>query len=91
MLATTLAQWDDAERYFGVALRLNMQIKSHPRLAHTQVQYAAMLLTRNRTGDRSSAVALLNAALNIIEALDMKFLAGKVEVIRQKYFFRIST
>jgi DNA-binding SARP family transcriptional activator len=90
LLATTLAQWDDAERHFVVALRLNAQIDAKPRLAHTQVQYAIMLLTRNQPGDRTDAIALLNDALDTIETFGMKFLAEKVEALRQRFFVSTS-
>lgn len=86
LLATTMQQWDDAERHFETALQLNRQIKSPLRLAHTQVQYAIMLLRRNQSGDHTRAITLLNQALDAIEALDLKALAGKVEMIRQQYF-----
>lgn len=86
LLATTMQQWNDAEHHFETALQLNAHIKSPLRLAHTQVQCAVMLLQRNQPGDRVRAISLLNRALDTIEALDLKVLAGKVEMIRQQYF-----
>jgi tetratricopeptide (TPR) repeat protein len=86
LLAATMEQWADAESRFETALRLNAQIKSRPRLAYTQVQYAAMRLARNQLGDRARAVALLNDALDAIETYGMRFLAEKVEVLRKRYF-----
>ena len=88
LLATVLEQWANAETLFEKALRLNAQIKSRPRLAHTQVQYAALRLARNQPGDRARAIVLLNEAVGTIEACGMKFLAAKVEAIRQQYFSR---
>ena len=86
LLATVLEQWTDADSLFEKALRLNAQIKSRPRLAHTQVQYAALRLARNQPGDRARAIALLNAAVESIEDCGMKFLAEKVEALRKIYF-----
>jgi tetratricopeptide (TPR) repeat protein len=62
-LATTLELWAEAAQHFEDALAMNARMNARPWLAHTQEQYAAMLLARRQSGDREKAAALLNAAL----------------------------
>jgi tetratricopeptide (TPR) repeat protein len=77
-LATTLRRWDEAERHFEDALAMNTRMEAPPWLAHTQHQYAAMLLLRNRPGDRERAVELLHNALAAARGLGMEGLAERV-------------
>jgi tetratricopeptide (TPR) repeat protein len=62
LLASTLCRWEDAERYFEEALATNERIAAWPWLAHTQDDYARMLLSRGRSGDRERAAQLLDWA-----------------------------
>jgi tetratricopeptide (TPR) repeat protein len=85
MLATTMSRWAEAEQHFHVALEMNARIRARPYLAHTQQQYAEMLLSRGRPGDRDTAVSLLDEALTSASQLGMgaltdRVLAGKLRV-----------
>jgi DNA-binding SARP family transcriptional activator/tetratricopeptide (TPR) repeat protein len=71
LLATTMECWDDAERHFSDALEMNERIGSPPWLAHTQDDYARMLLARAAPGDREQALVLLGAALATYRRLGM--------------------
>jgi hypothetical protein len=53
------------------------------RLAHTQHQYAAMLLARGQTGDRARAMSLLDQALAIAGEPGMKSLVEKAAALKQ--------
>jgi len=77
-LATTLERWDDAERYFEDALAMNARMEAWPWLAHTQYQYATMLLTRDQPGDSEKARELLKAALIISRELGMRALEERI-------------
>jgi DNA-binding winged helix-turn-helix (wHTH) protein/tetratricopeptide (TPR) repeat protein len=77
-LATTLEQWDDAARYFEDALAMNARMDARVWLAHTQEQYAAMLLARRKSGDRKRASALLDAALATARELGMRALEERI-------------
>jgi tetratricopeptide (TPR) repeat protein len=77
MLATTLARYDDAELYFQQALTMNAQIRSPLLIAHTQHDYAHMLLLRNHAGDNHKALQLLTEVLATAEQLGLKMLADK--------------
>jgi len=62
MLAATMCRWDEAERHFEEALAMNARIGARQPLAHTQCDYAVMLLARAAPGDRDRATALLEEA-----------------------------
>jgi eukaryotic-like serine/threonine-protein kinase len=69
--ATTLARWSDAEPHFEDALAANARMGARPWLAHTQDDYARMLLERDDPGDRDKAQELLAAALATYRELGM--------------------
>lgn len=77
-LATVLERWDEATRHFEDALAMNARMDARPWLAHTQAQYAAMLLARRDSGDRDKAAALLDAALATTRELGMSALEERV-------------
>ena len=77
-LATTLERWDDAERHFEDALAMNARMEAWPWLAHTQYQYATMLLTRDQSGDGEKARELLTAALSTARELGMRALEERI-------------
>jgi class 3 adenylate cyclase/tetratricopeptide (TPR) repeat protein len=77
-LATTLARWDEAAQHFEDALAMNARMDARPWLAHTQEQYATMLLARHQSGDRDKAAALLDAALATARELEMRALEERI-------------
>jgi tetratricopeptide (TPR) repeat protein len=77
-LAATLGRWDDAARHFEDALAMNARMGARTWLAHTQEQYATMLLARRDSGDRDKAAALLEAALATTRELGMRALEERV-------------
>ena len=85
MLATTMSRWAEAEQHFQAALEMNARIRARPYLAHTQQQYAEMLLSRAQPGDRDTALSLLDEALASASQLGMgaltdRVLAGKLRI-----------
>jgi class 3 adenylate cyclase/tetratricopeptide (TPR) repeat protein len=82
LLASTMSRWEVAEEHFQDALEMNARIGAKPWLAHTQHEYAAMLLARGQPGDRTQARSLLDEALAISRALGMTSLVEKVEARR---------
>jgi tetratricopeptide (TPR) repeat protein len=83
LLAATMSRWAEAEQHFEAALETNASMGAKPWLAHTQAQYAAMLLARGQPGDRGRAHSLLHEALVTADELGMKFLVEKVETLKQ--------
>ena len=77
-LAATLERWDEAAQHFEDAMAMNARIEAPPWLAHTQHQYAAMLLARGQSGDRDMAAGLLNASLATARKLGMRALEVRV-------------
>jgi class 3 adenylate cyclase/tetratricopeptide (TPR) repeat protein len=80
-LATTLERWDDAVRHFEDALAMNARMGARVWLAHTQQQYATMLLARHQSGDRDKAAALLEAALATTRELGMRALDERISAV----------
>jgi tetratricopeptide (TPR) repeat protein len=80
-LATTLERWDDSIRYFEDALATNARMEAWTWLAHTQFQYADMLLVRGRSIDRERAFALLDSALATTHRLGMRALEQKASAL----------
>jgi DNA-binding CsgD family transcriptional regulator/tetratricopeptide (TPR) repeat protein len=80
LLAATMERWEDAAQHFEDALAMNARMGAHPWLAHTQHQYAVMLLARNRPGDRDKAVSLLHGALTTARELGMCALERRTAV-----------
>src|SRR5207245_3933013 len=78
MLAATMERWEDAAQHFEDALAMNAHMGARPWLAHTQHQYAVMLLARHQPGDRDKAMALLDEALTTARALGMHALEGRI-------------
>jgi eukaryotic-like serine/threonine-protein kinase len=71
LLASTMSRRDDAARHFEDALAMNERMGLRPWLAHTQADYARMLLTEDRRGDRERAEKLREAALESYRELAM--------------------
>jgi class 3 adenylate cyclase/tetratricopeptide (TPR) repeat protein len=77
-LATIMAHWDEAEQYFQDASAMNSAMGARPWLAHTQYQYARMLLTRDQPGDSGRAATLLKEALATARELGMRALEQRI-------------
>jgi tetratricopeptide (TPR) repeat protein len=77
LLATMMSRFDDAARHFEQGLKMNAHIKSPRWTAHTQHDYARMLLARRQPGDTDKARELLTQALATAEQFGLKALAVK--------------
>lgn len=78
-LATTLEHWDDAETHFRQALALDKGMDAKPWIAHTQYQYAGMLLRRGQREDATRASDLIDEALIITQQFDMHGLHARIK------------
>jgi class 3 adenylate cyclase/tetratricopeptide (TPR) repeat protein len=72
LLAATLGRWDDAERHFLSALAMHQRMGALPLLAHTQHDYAVMLMRRNAPGDAGTAGQLHAEASSTATRLGMQ-------------------
>jgi DNA-binding NarL/FixJ family response regulator len=73
-----MSRWRAAAQHFEDALAMNARMGARPWLAHTQHEYAQMLLARNQTGDHEQAEALLDQALMTARELGMHTLEERI-------------
>jgi DNA-binding NarL/FixJ family response regulator len=73
-----MERWEAAAQHFEDALAMNARMGARPWLAHTQHQYARMLLARNQPGDHAKAMTLLEAALATAHELGMRALEARL-------------
>jgi len=76
-----MKRFHDAERHFDDALAMSTRMGAQPALAHTQYDYACMLLSRRGNGDRERASDLLKASSVAAEQLGMRALVQKISVL----------
>ena len=72
LLCAAMSNWAIAERHFTTALAQNTRIGAWLPLAHTQHDFAAMLLARGAAGDRQRAAALLGECLESARRFGMR-------------------
>ena len=78
ILASTCRNYDDAAGHFEGALAMNEGIGARPWLAHTQDDYAHMLLLRSQPGDAERAQDLLDRARATYAELGMMAARSRV-------------
>jgi tetratricopeptide (TPR) repeat protein len=78
ILAATRGDWDVAVGHLEDALEMNERMGTRPWVAHTQYDFARMLLDRDLPGDRLRAGELLAAASALCRELDMVALEGRI-------------
>lgn len=88
-LAATRREWQEAESHFDQALAMNARMGAKPWLAHTQFQYAHMLLERSRGGrdgaaDIERARAFLDESDTLARQLGMRSLQTRIETARRQ-------
>src|SRR6266508_2393570 len=84
ILGSMLRRWDEAARHFEEALESNTAMGARPWVAHTQYDYARMLIGRDGVGDRERAAELLVGAAETCERLGMPALARKVATLQEE-------
>ena len=85
LLATTMARWQEAESHFEDALAMNTRMHARPWLAHTQHDYATMILARNHPGDPEKAASLLHEALTTARELGMHALEDRMTAREEQH------
>ncbi|MEX2159951.1 MAG: AAA family ATPase [Dehalococcoidia bacterium] len=84
LLAVTMSRLDDAARHFDDALATNERLGSRPWTAHTQFDYASMLVARGAPGDREKALDLLSKALETAQEIGMKKIVERALALRME-------
>jgi DNA-binding SARP family transcriptional activator len=80
MLAGTLGDWGRAEVHFERAIALNKEMGAATWLAHTQYEYARLLLTREH-GDERRAAALLAEAGETAARIGLTALRARISAL----------
>jgi tetratricopeptide (TPR) repeat protein len=83
LLAHTMSRWDDAALYFNHALKMNASMGALPWVAHTQHDYARMLLARDNAGDKRLALHMIAQARKAYNELGMKSWAKKASTVER--------
>jgi DNA-binding SARP family transcriptional activator len=78
MVATTTKRWRLAEQHFVDALQSNERMGVRPYVAHTQYDYARMLLERAEPGDAARAEQLLESAMTLSDEMGLRALAERI-------------
>jgi hypothetical protein len=82
LLCTTVADWEQADRYFAAAAATHDRIGAPAWLARTRVEWARMLLARADPGDGERAHDLLRQALGTARDLGLANIErGAVELL----------
>jgi uncharacterized protein HemY len=77
ILAATRRRWDEAGMHFEDAVEMNARMGARPWLAHTQHDYARMLLARGGPRDRDRAQEIIDEALASYRELGMQSYAAR--------------
>jgi DNA-binding CsgD family transcriptional regulator/tetratricopeptide (TPR) repeat protein len=80
MLAATLGEWERAEQHFERAIALNRHMEMRTWLAHTEYEYARMLLAQG-TPERDRAVAHLSHAAELAADIGMATLSSRIAAL----------
>ena len=78
MLATTLGDWGRAEQHFEHAMARCRQMKTSTWLAHTEYEYARLLIARG-SHEPQEVGALLGEAAQLADQIGLKALHGHIE------------
>jgi tetratricopeptide (TPR) repeat protein len=84
LLADVLGRTDEAEGHFERAIEAHRAAGALPYLAHTQREFAQMLLARNAPGDRERADALLEEAIGTYRRLGMAPWLARAQVLGEQ-------
>jgi eukaryotic-like serine/threonine-protein kinase len=84
-LAALMQRYDDAQRHYEAAISMNARIDARGWLAHSQHEYAAMLIERGKDEDRARALELNDQALASAELLGLTALQEEARALRTKH------
>jgi hypothetical protein len=85
MLSLAMSELETAERHFQQAIEQNAQMGARPWLAHSQFEYAVLLLKRGTAKDRQRAKDLLQESSCIASTLGMAYLVEKAAGLQAQH------
>jgi len=80
VLASTLGEWERAEEHFERAIELNRQMEAATWLAHTEYQYARMMLVA-RPDRHHRAAVLLEDAERLATGIGMATVGNRIRAL----------
>ena len=83
-LAACLNRWDEAERYFNLAMAMNGRIGARPYLVRTRRAYSTMLLDRNTSNDHARAAKLIEVGRAEADQLGMRREIDRLDRLRRQ-------
>jgi DNA-binding SARP family transcriptional activator len=83
LLATTLGHHGQAAAHYDQAIAANARMRAIPWLAHTQRDYAQLLLIRNQPGDRERGLELIREAITTYQQLGMNQWAAQATELQR--------
>jgi len=83
-LAGLLRRFEEAEYHFETALEMHRRLGARPLIAHTEHDFARVLLARGEAADRRRALQLAGDALATARELGMVALAERAEALLQE-------
>jgi class 3 adenylate cyclase len=83
-MAGALGRFEDAERHFATALRMNQALESAPLVAETNLRHAEALARRDAPGDREQAVEMTAEALDTAQGLGVPALVERAFALKLK-------
>jgi tetratricopeptide (TPR) repeat protein len=87
LLAETMRRWDEAGHHFEDALVMNERMGARPWHAHTQAEYARILLAGAARGDAERARTLLDQASVTYRELGMESYAARASALAGEVAF----
>jgi class 3 adenylate cyclase len=83
--ATLHRQWETAEAYFREAIEVASRAGARPELGRSYLDYARLLVSRRRRGDRQHATALVEQASAVFAELGMEpFIQRAAQLIKPR-------
>ncbi|MEA2396602.1 MAG: eukaryotic-like serine/threonine-protein kinase, partial [Thermoleophilaceae bacterium] len=81
-LAGALGRYDDAERHFDAAMRMNLSMESPPLVAETLIRHGEMLAGRDEPGDRERAADMVAEGLDTAQGLGIPALVERAFALK---------
>jgi tetratricopeptide (TPR) repeat protein len=84
LAAAAARRWEAAERHFGIAREVAVQMSNRVELADLCRLHARMMLDRGGTGDHERAAEMLQEALSAYREFDMPVYAAEAERLQRQ-------
>jgi hypothetical protein len=80
-----MSKWELAEQHIKEAMELDQRMQAWPWLAHSQVEYAIILVEKGQEKDLPQAQIVFDEALKAAQKMGMGYLIKKIEALQAGY------